>query len=99
MHTINVQSTSKLGKKIRTQPSKHIAWQIIDQFYQYFDVEDVEEDLGLIALTIMKTKNKYLNRRERRNFLFLLEYLTELNWALAFLQSLNQKVKYLDLRK
>jgi hypothetical protein len=80
-------------KKLQATEEKKYAWKVVQDFFNAFDEEGVQETLWFILSSAMKLESEEISGTERSNMLFFHDYSQTFFKAVHFLHREYQKKK------
>jgi hypothetical protein len=88
-----------LRKKLSGYSAKKYAWKLINEFYDIYDVESVEETIWYILYNALTTDDSEISSLERANMIFFYECILSLNKSVFVLHENRISNKKLKTKK
>jgi hypothetical protein len=87
MSSIKGLPIESLCEKFQIAPDKKKAWKIINEFYDFFDKDGMEEAIQDLLTCYLKSDSEDIDGKDRGNMLYFCEYMKGLNHAVYFLKA------------
>jgi hypothetical protein len=85
MHPHQALPIYNLRKKLSGDSAKKYAWELINEFYDIYDVESVEDTIWYILYNALTTDDPDISSLERANMIFFYECFLSLHKAVFVL--------------
>lgn len=85
MHPLQDLPIYQLYQSFEEKPSNKLAWEIIRQFYNFYQEKGAEDDLWFTVSLALLSDNEDIDRQQRGVVLFLFEYFKCFNNAVYYL--------------
>lgn len=82
-----------LGKELDKAPSLTLVWEVAQQIYSDFDVEDIEDILWIMTETVVSTPEDDTSLKARQMSFWLFRNLLVMNKAMHYLSTQKMPAK------
>ena len=96
--TLLPETLNKLHQELATTQTKESAWNIIDEYFSFFGLEDVHHELWLLTAGTLTNEEEQFSEKaiDRSNLIFFFEYTKMFFEAVQLLHDKHKKAKTIE---
>jgi len=92
------ETLSQLHQELAAKQTKESAWNIIDEYFSFFGLEDVHHELWLLTAGTLTNEEEQFSEKaiDRSNLIFFFEYTKMFFEAVQLLHDKHKKAKTIE---
>jgi len=92
------ETLTHLHQELAARQTKESAWNIIDEYFSFFSLEDVHNELWLLTAGTLTNEEEQFSQKaiDRSNLIFFFEYTKMFFEAVQVLHNKHKKKEYME---